>query len=172
MPTEGESEWEKTASPAHIFEPKISETLRKSLRIDQDSDKKLREIILADKVTTNQTQFLTTVLPLMRIRVYVAPCSCLLMTAIEMCRKLSTRLVEAAIRPDYRLQSTCCSGQKGLQRMREIADRIRGAHGFDPEGYDTDHLDQFDNIDLKWMEDVIFRRDEEQTQYPTLDYVL
>jgi hypothetical protein len=47
--------------------------------------------------------------------------------------------------------------------MREIADRIRGAHGFDSEGYDPDYLDQLDNIDLTWMENMIFKHDEEQT---------
>jgi hypothetical protein len=40
--------------------------------------------------------------------------------------------------------------------MREIADRIRGAHGFAHKGYDSDYFDQFENIDLKWMENMIF----------------
>jgi hypothetical protein len=86
------------------------------------------------------------------------------MTAIKMCADLRTRYVQAIIRPDHRLRSTCCSGQKGLQRMREIADKIRGGHGFEPEGYDPEFLDQFDCIDLTWMENVIFKHDEEQTE--------
>src|SRR5438034_5561892 len=51
--------------------------------------------------------------------------------------------------------------------MREIADKIRGAHGFEPEGYDPNYLDQFDNIDLTWIENVIFKHDEEQTEQST-----
>lgn len=86
------------------------------------------------------------------------------MTAIEMCKELRIQYVEAIIRPDHPLRSTCCSGQKGLQHMREIADEIRGTHDFEPEGYDLEHLDQFDNIDLAWIENVIFKHDEEQTE--------
>src|ERR1700733_9239964 len=165
MPTEGTSEWEKTASPTHIFEPKISQLLRGHLHNEKDSrSRRLRELALAEKPTNNQEQFLNMFLPLVKIRLYVAPCSCLVMTAIKMCADLRTRYVQAIIRPDHRLRSTCCSGQKGLQRMREIADKIRGGHGFEPEGYDPEFLDQFDCIDLTWMENVIFKHDEEQTE--------
>ena len=164
MPTEGKSEWEKTASPTHIFEPGISQILRRHLHNETDSRSKLRELALVEKPTNNQEQFMNMFLPLVKIRLYVAPCSCLLMTAIQMCADLRTRYVQAIIRPDHRLRSTCCSGQKGLQHMREIADKIRGGHGFEPEGYDSEFLDQFDNIDLTWMENVIFKHDEEQTE--------
>jgi hypothetical protein len=166
MSTELRSEWEKTASPTHVFESEISRLLRVALHNETDSrSRRLRELVLAEKLTKNQEQFLDTLLPLVKIRLYVAPCTCLLMTAIEMCTDLRTRYVQAIIRPDHRLRSTCCSGQNGIQRMREIADRIRGGHGLEPpEDYDPDFMDQFDNIDLTYVESMIFKDDDEQTK--------
>ncbi|KAI9783828.1 MAG: hypothetical protein M1839_003164 [Geoglossum umbratile] len=165
MPTAGGREWEKTASPTHVLKPEISRLLRQALQNEENPrSRRLCELVLAEKLTDNQEQFLSILFPLVKIQLYVAPCTCLLTTAIEMCSNLWTPYVQAIIRPDYRLRSTCCSGQNGPQRMREIADRIRGAHGFEPEGYDREYLYQFDNIDLTWVENMIFMHDERQTE--------
>jgi hypothetical protein len=162
--TDDNSKWQKTASPAHILMPEISRLLRLALHDSKETKfKRLHELVLADKLTGNQQEYLDTLFPIVRIWVYCSPCSCLLMTAIELCNSLQTHYVQTLIRPDYRIRSTCCPKQIGLQRTREIADRVRGAHCFEPEGYEPDYLDQLENIDLIWLEKQIFASDLEPT---------
>jgi hypothetical protein len=165
--TDGSSKWQTLGSPTHIFKPKVSQLLKHIFEPNTKKDPKsygLRELLLSGKRTEEQNLYLETFLPLVRILIYLPPCSCLLITAIQICEELRSRYVHTAIRPDYRLPSTCCSGRKGLQRVREIADRIRGAHDYEPEGYDKDFLDQLESLDLAWMESQMIRHDEEQVK--------
>jgi len=45
--------------------------------------------------------------------------------------------------------------------MQQIAHRIRGGQGFEPDGYDPDYMHQFANIDLCWMENTLFTIEEQ-----------
>jgi len=144
--------------PPTFFEARIQKLLRDMLQATSRSEPSpLGGLLMNTKPSSTQALLIKSLLPLLNVRVYYAPCVRLIMTAVEICRSIESEFVRATVRPDWRLHSTCSARHAGLQRMQQIAHRIRGGQGFNPEGYYSDCFDQLANIDLCWMESVLFQ---------------
>lgn len=110
----------------------------------------------------DKDRFSESFLPLFRIIIYCPPCSCLIASAIRMCRELSTRWIELVIRPDMSLPFSCCSSGDAVGKISTLCNRIRAGLGDDQSTDSDSHMIEIlDWVDLQWTETML--EEEEET---------
>ncbi|KAF2269537.1 hypothetical protein CC78DRAFT_612488 [Lojkania enalia] len=93
----------------------------------EDEESLLARVLGKDdnSLTDMQRDFLEAILPLVTVYIYCSPCAYLIHTALRVCNKMTSSLVETAIRPDDRLSSSCCTASDRILGLKSILDYVR-----------------------------------------------
>ena len=116
----------------------------------EDTSKRdlITHYIKSDSVQAMHRDAVEAYLPIARVLFYCSPCACQIHTAINLCTRLNSKMIEAAIRLDDRIVSSCCAAFDRISGLRSILEYILAAEaeletGMPSIGY---------WVDRTWME--------------------
>lgn len=101
------------------------------------------------------------IFPVAKTFIYCAPCACLILTAVLVCDRAASTVHEYFIRPDDRLESSCCLGQDRITGLRSIYNAVK--HNEAQAGASKDHNTPIGTkyIDMLWLEERLHSLDAE-----------
>ena len=105
------------------------------------------------ELASHYDSYLESQYPLAKVKILCGPCKCAVRTALEVCREQSKKEINYSVCIDDRMQTSCCPGNKKLQRLRDL---FRTLRAYDEEwrdiaviGLEKDLLTRVDRVHLE-----------------------
>jgi hypothetical protein len=105
-----------------------------------------------------QSIALEATLPLGRVYVFTAPCSCAVRTALEVCAKENSKIVRYIVRVDDRMSASCCPEEMKLARLSSIVENIKETETSHTPGAIADWTKYVDRV---WVEQRIYQLEDD-----------